>query len=175
MNINFLLASLALGQSIEMPATQRGAVGEIIMIQPKLVAGGKVVFFRLDAGLSVFPAEKLVDPTELVFVASAPGKYRILATLPKATSHPSHPFAPWKSPLTNRFSRQMIGQKTRYMAHWQPSWAACKKLTEKLICLKFPTCILMRQNITPKAKTLGEWNIALRRLSTGAEGWANRC
>ena len=168
MNSTLLIAGLMLGQSIEMPATQRGGVGEIVTVRPKLVAGGKVVFFPLDAGLSIFPAEKLVDPTELVFVASTPGKYRILAYTAKG-DQPSQPsICTVEITLAKPIAPDDDIAKDSLYSALAGILGGLQEPDQKANLAKIAGMYSEAAKIAPKAKTLGEWNIALRGLSNAA-------
>ena len=71
---------LALGQSVELPATIRAQPGTFVLVKPIRLEGGKAVrYFTPDAGLSTFPNELLNDPTCTVLVAAREGQYRVFA------------------------------------------------------------------------------------------------
>jgi hypothetical protein len=72
--------ALALGQSVELPATIRAQVGAFVLVKPIRLEGGKAVrYFTPDENLSVFPSELLTDPTATVLVASKQGRYKVFA------------------------------------------------------------------------------------------------
>ena len=72
---------LALGQSVELPATIRAQVGAFVLVKPIRLEGGKAVryFTSDDQYLSVFPSELLTDSTATVLVASRQGRYKVFA------------------------------------------------------------------------------------------------
>ena len=72
--------ALALGQSVELPATIRAQVGAFVLVKPVRLEGGKAVrYFTPDENLSVFPSELLTDNTATVLVASKQGRYKVFA------------------------------------------------------------------------------------------------
>lgn len=76
--LTFLM--LALGQSVELPATIRAQVGAFVLVKPVRLEGGKAVrYFTPDENLSVFPSELLTDNTATVLVASKQGRYKVFA------------------------------------------------------------------------------------------------
>lgn len=73
------LAVLAIGQTMDFPTDFRGEPGQFITIKPNKIDGKVVQYYSIDPGLSVFPANLLVDPTATVVSAVQPGNYRLLA------------------------------------------------------------------------------------------------
>jgi len=73
-----ILLTLAFGQSVELPATIRGAVGSFILVKPIRLEGKVVRYFSPDS-ISTFPNELLNDPTCSVVVAAKEGRYRVFA------------------------------------------------------------------------------------------------
>jgi len=79
MNIASLLLPLLFNQSVELPQTIRGQVGQFILVKPIRLEGKVVRYFTPDTGLSTFPNELLNDPTCSVLVAAKPGQFRVFA------------------------------------------------------------------------------------------------
>lgn len=75
----FLVAFLAICQTMEFPSEFRGEPGQFVTIKPSKTDGKIVQYYSIDPGLSVFPANLLVDPTATVVSAVQPGNYRLLA------------------------------------------------------------------------------------------------
>lgn len=74
-----VFALLAIGQIMEFPSEFRGELGQFITIKPTKTDGKIIQYYAVDPGLSVFPANLLVDPTATVVSAVQPGNYRLLA------------------------------------------------------------------------------------------------
>lgn len=85
-----LVLALAFGQRLELPATIKSDPGVFVTVKPISLDGGSVMYYPLDAGLSVFPSDLLTDKTVLVCVAQRPGKYRVLGYTAKGDK-PSAP------------------------------------------------------------------------------------
>lgn len=74
-----LCVLLAIGQTMDFPSEFKGEPGQFITIKPNKTDGKIVQYYSIDPGLSVFPANLLVDPTATVVSAVQPGNYRLLA------------------------------------------------------------------------------------------------
>jgi hypothetical protein len=70
---------LAIGQTMDFPSEFRGEPGQFVTIKPNKTDGKIIQYYAIDPGLSVFPANLLVDPTATVVSAVQPGSYRLLA------------------------------------------------------------------------------------------------
>lgn len=75
-----VLAGVALAAPpvVTVPAEVKGDVGSFVAVKADVKDGKSVKFVVLDAGLNVFPAGLLADPTATVVTAGKPGKFRIL-------------------------------------------------------------------------------------------------
>jgi len=70
---------LCLGQAdITLPPSTKAEVGVFVPITAT-TKGEIVQFVAIDPGLSIFPANLLVDKKTTVVVSAKPGKYRVLA------------------------------------------------------------------------------------------------
>lgn len=74
-----LCVLLAIGQTMDFPSEFKGEPGQFITVKPNKTDGKIVQYYSIDPGLSVFPANLLVDPTATVVSAVQPGNYRLLA------------------------------------------------------------------------------------------------
>ena len=70
--------ALAAPPEIKLPDTLKGNVAEFIVVRAD-TDGQTVIFYPLDPGLQVFPAELLADRRATVVTAARTGKYRLLA------------------------------------------------------------------------------------------------
>lgn len=74
-----LVTLLAMCQTMEFPSEFRGEPGQFVTVKPTKTDGKIIQYYSIDPGLSVFPANLLVDPTATVVSAVQPGNYRLLA------------------------------------------------------------------------------------------------
>lgn len=68
---------LAAPPAIKLPADLKADVGDFVAVRAE--TAGKVVKFKADPGLSVFPSELLKDTKTTVVVGKRPGTYRVWA------------------------------------------------------------------------------------------------